>query len=93
MFDVAHIAKLARLGLTEQEKAKFAKELSAILAFIDKLKEVDVGGIEPTARAAGLISITRPDESLKRNQASRQKLLANAPEAKDGYIKVKAVFE
>lgn len=93
MFDVSHIAKLARLGLAEEEKTKFAKELSAILGFIDKLKEVDVEGVEPTAQSTGLHSILRPDENIKRREENRSKLLANAPEVKDGHIKVKTILE
>lgn len=93
MFDVAHIAKLARLGLAEGEEKKFAKDLGAILDFIDKLKEVDVEGVEPTLQATGLNSVMRPDEGIKRQEESRKKLLANAPEAKDTYIKVKAIFD
>lgn len=93
IFDIAHIAKLARLGLVEEEKKKFANDLSAILDFIDKLKEVDVEGVEPTLQATGLNSVMRQDEGIKRREESRKKLLANAPEVKDNYIKVKAVFE
>lgn len=93
MFDVAHIAKLARLGLSPEDEKKFAKDLASILAFIDKLKEVNVDGVAPTAQAAGLHSITRPDENLKRQSISRQKLLGNAPERKGDYVKVKAIFE
>ncbi len=93
MFDVSHIAKLARLGLSGEDEKKFAKDLGAILAFIEKLKEVDVEGVFPTTQVTGLYSIVRADESLKRQPDSRQKLLANAPERKGNYIKVKAVFE
>ena len=93
MFDVSHIAKLARLGLSQGEEKKFAKDLGAILEFIDKLKEVDVEGVEPTAQVTGLANITRPDESLKRPQDSRERLLANAPDRKGNCIKVKGIFE
>ncbi|MBU2036695.1 hypothetical protein KJ866_00580 [Patescibacteria group bacterium] len=50
-------------------------------------------GVEPTAQVTGLQSVMRPDESLKRQPDSRQKLLANTPNRKGDYIKVKAVFE
>ncbi|OGZ40687.1 MAG: hypothetical protein A3B04_00605 [Candidatus Portnoybacteria bacterium RIFCSPLOWO2_02_FULL_39_11] len=93
MFDVVHIAKLARLGLSKEEEKKIAKDIADILEFVKKLEEVDVEGVEPMAQATGLNSVTRADESFKRNEQSRAKLLANAPEAKGGYIKVKAVFE
>lgn len=93
MFDVSHIAKLARLGLAPGEEKKFAKDLTAILDFFGKLKEVDVEGVEPTAQVTGLANVTRPDESLKRPQDSRERLLANAPDKKESYIKVKGIFE
>jgi len=91
--EVKHIAKLARLGLSEKEEQEFAKDLSAILDFIEKLKEVDVEKTEPTAQVIGLHSITRPDEGIKRGEESRQKILANAPDRKGSYIKVKGIFE
>ncbi len=93
MFDVTHIAKLARLGLSQEDEKKFAKDLASILAFIDKLKEVDVAGILPTAQVTGLHSIARVDESLKRQSDSQSRLLANAPEKKGNYIKVKGIFD
>jgi len=93
MFNVNHIAKLARLGLNEDEKAKFAKELAAILAFVAKLKEVDTQGVQPTAQVAGLQNVSRADESKKGEGKCRQHILANAPETKDDFIKVKAVFD
>lgn len=91
--NVEHVAKLARLGLTEQEKDKFAKDLSAILDFIGQLSEVDVDKVEPTAQVTGLNNVWRTDESIKRDKKSRERLLANTPEKKDNYIKVKEVFE
>ena len=60
--EVQHIAKLARLGLTEQEVEKYQKELSAILGYIEKLKEVDVSKVEPTSQAVLLENIMRKDE-------------------------------
>jgi len=93
MFDVNHIAKLARLGLTEKEKKKFEKDLRNILEFVEKLKEVDTKNTEPTAQITGRQNITRPDEVKKTEEQQRKQILKNAPETKDGYIKVKAVFE
>jgi len=90
---VEHIANLSRIGLDNKDKDRFAKDLAAILSFIDKLKEVDIEGVEPMAQATGLRSVTRVDEGFKRNEQSRARLLANAPESKDGDIKVKTVFE
>ncbi|MBU1102096.1 Asp-tRNA(Asn)/Glu-tRNA(Gln) amidotransferase subunit GatC [Patescibacteria group bacterium] len=93
MFDVNHIAKLARLGLSTEEEKKFTKELAAILAFVEKLKEVDTQNVEPTAQATGQQNVMRVDESEKQDEKTRGQILANAPETKKGFIKVKAVFE
>ncbi|TSC53164.1 MAG: aspartyl-tRNA(Asn)/glutamyl-tRNA (Gln) amidotransferase subunit C [Parcubacteria group bacterium LiPW_39] len=94
MFDVNHIAKLARLGLTEEEKDRFAKDMTNILDFVKKLEEVDVVNTEPTAQVTGLENVTRPDQTSHREtEETRRQILANTPETKDNYIKVKAVFE
>lgn len=93
LFDVFHIAKLARLGLSEEEQKKFSQELAAILAFVEKLKEVDTKNVEPTAQATGSKNVTRPDESREPDEMIRRQILANAPEVKNNYIKVKSVFE
>jgi aspartyl-tRNA(Asn)/glutamyl-tRNA(Gln) amidotransferase subunit C len=92
MFDVSHIAKLARLELSGQEKEKFARELAAILAFVEQLKEVDTENVEPTAQVTGLLNVNRSDEAQREDEPCRRQILANAPETKDNYIKVKAVF-
>ena len=91
--DVKHVAKLARLGITEKEVDKFQKNLSAILDFFGKLSEVDVDKVEPTAQATGLVNAWRADEKIKRKEELRERLLANAPDKKGNYIKVKEVFE
>ena len=89
--EVKHIAKLARLGLTDKEIAKFQKELSAILGYVEKLKEVDISRVEPTSQAVLLENVMRIDKSQISNLKS-QKLLELMPETKDGYLKVKSVF-
>lgn len=92
--DVEHIAALARIELTPGEKNKFEKELSAILEFVKKLNEVDTAGVEPMTGGTNLENVTRADEQTEKSLQSEQaKLLAAAPEKKDGWVKVKAVFE
>ena len=90
--EVQHIAKLARLGLTEKEIGKYQKELSSILDYIEKLKEVDVSKITPTSHSIEMENVTRNDESLKLKVQS-SKLLDLAPETKNGYLKVKSIFK
>lgn len=85
--EVKHIAKLARLGLTKKEIEKFQKELSKILDYIEKLKEVDISKVEPLSHPIRIENVMRSDESQKPKLES-QKLLELAPESKEGYLKV-----
>ena len=75
---VRHIAKLARLNLEEKDVEKFAKELSAILSYVEKLQEVDTKKVEPTAQVTGLSSVFREDVILK-NGVEPDALLATSP--------------
>ncbi len=86
---VQHIAKLARLGLTEKEIEKFQKELSSILDYIEKLKEVDISKTEPTSHSLLVENVMRSDEEIKRGL--EKKLMELAPETKEGYLKVKSI--
>jgi len=90
--DVQHIAKLARLSLTEKEIRKFQKELSSILDYIEKLKEVDISKTEPTSHSIEVKNVTRSDEEKEKLKTKKEKLLELAPETKDGYLKVKSIF-
>ena len=90
--DIKHIAKLARLGLTEKERKKFQKELSAVLDFVEKLNEVKTEKVEPTAQVTGLENVSRPDKGRAKSKREGEKLLELVPETKDGYLKVKAVL-
>lgn len=90
--EVEHIAKLARLGLSEQEKKKFTEELSAILSFVDKLNEIKVDKVEPTAQVTGLENITREDKGKKKTKKETDKLLNLVPEVENRHVKVKAIL-
>ena len=89
--DVEHVAELARLKLTEEEKEKFTQELGEILSYIDELAELKDEKIEPISQIGGLENIVRKDEITNKN--NREDLLSNAPTQHDGYIKVKQIFE
>ncbi len=91
--EVEHIAKLARLELTEIEKDKFATQISSILGYFKELKKVDLSKVEPTAQVTGLENVTRPDEVKKCDREIMKKLISVAPERVDNLVKVKAVFE
>ena len=88
--DVEKVAKLARLEITQDEKKKYTQQLGSILEFVEKLNEVDTDGVEPTAQVTGLSNVYRED-AVSRPE-NRDKLLSNAPQTENGYIKVKAVL-
>jgi aspartyl-tRNA(Asn)/glutamyl-tRNA(Gln) amidotransferase subunit C len=88
---VKHVAKLARLGMTEEEVDVFASQLSVILENIAKLQDVDVTGVSPTAHASRLSNIMRPD--ITEPSYPPEVLLANAPEQEDNCLKIRAVLE
>ncbi|MSQ61064.1 MAG: Asp-tRNA(Asn)/Glu-tRNA(Gln) amidotransferase subunit GatC [Dehalococcoidia bacterium] len=88
---VLHIAKLARMGVEEAEIEKFQRQLSQILDHFARLSEVDTENVPPTAYAVPLQNVARDDEP--RQSYDRDKVLANAPMAEDGYFRVRAVLE
>ena len=90
--EVKHIAKLARLGLTSSEIRKFQKELSSILDYIEKLKEVDISGVMPTSHSVEIENVMREDRESSKLKAQSSKLLDLAPETKNGYLKVKSIL-
>ena len=90
--ETEHIAKLARLGLGEDEIKKYRKDLSAILGYIDKLKEVDIEGVSPFTHSIKLDNVMRADIVVPRAEQATQKLIKEMPETKDGYLKVRSIF-
>ncbi|MFA6410732.1 MAG: Asp-tRNA(Asn)/Glu-tRNA(Gln) amidotransferase subunit GatC [Candidatus Buchananbacteria bacterium] len=90
--DVEHIAMLARLGLTEAEKEKFAGQLSSILDYFEQLKEVNTDNVEPTAQVTGLENVLRPDVVENVDAATMKKLIELAPDQQDNLVKAKSVF-
>lgn len=89
--EVKHIAKLARLGLTEKETGKFQKELSSILGYIEKLKKVDISKTKPASHAIEVENVMRGDD--KTTDPIPEKLLNLAPETKGGFLKVKSILK
>ena len=88
---VKQIAHLARLSLTPEEEQKIGPQLGSILGYIEKLKEVDVSGVEPTAHAFPLVNVTRPDEV--RPSLSNEEALMNAPAQANGLFIVPKIVE
>lgn len=89
--EVRHIARLARLGVTDQEVDRFQAQLSTILEHFEGLNAIDTEGVPPTAQSFDLANVERDDET--RPSAARDEALANAPLTEGPYIRVRAVLE
>ena len=89
--DVKYVAHLARLSLSPEEEQKISEQLGNILGYIEKLKEVDVTGVEPTAHAFPLVNVTRPDKV--RPSLSNEDALRNAPAKANGLFMVPKIVE
>jgi aspartyl-tRNA(Asn)/glutamyl-tRNA(Gln) amidotransferase subunit C len=79
---VLHVARLARLQLDESELARMGEELSAVLDHVDRIRELDLDGVAPTAHAVDLAGVMRADEPVA--GLSHEQALAAAPEPVDG---------
>jgi aspartyl-tRNA(Asn)/glutamyl-tRNA(Gln) amidotransferase subunit C len=90
-FDVRYTARLARLHLSEAEIAKFQDQLGQVLEYVEKLKQVNIEGVEPTAHANAVFNVFREDDS----QAwfTPEVALANAPRQANGLFIVPKVIE
>jgi len=89
--EVEHIAELARLSLTDAEKALYRNQLSAILDYAAILQQVDTSAISPTATVLPLRNIMRPDEVEP--SMSSEDVLANASDVEEGCFRVRAILE
>lgn len=89
--DVRHVASLARLKLGEGELDRYAGQLSGILSHIDKISELDLTGVEPTAHILKLANVFREDE--ERPSISQAEALANGPEVDEGAFKVPPIIQ
>jgi len=89
--DVKYVAHLARLSLSPEEEQKIGAQLGNILGYIEKLKEVDVTGVEPTAHAFPLTNVARPDEV--RPSITNEEALRNAPARANGLFIVPKIIE
>ena len=89
-FDIFHVAKLANLPLTDEEKKKFEKQLEETISYIQNLNEVDATGIEPTSQVTGLENVTRDD--IVKPSLSQEDALKNAKSTHNGFFKVKGIL-
>ena len=90
-FDIKYVAHLARISLTPDEEKKLAAQLGNILGYIEKLKELDVANVEPTAHAVPMVNVTRADEI--RPSLPHEDALRNAPKQADGLFIVPKIVE
>jgi aspartyl-tRNA(Asn)/glutamyl-tRNA(Gln) amidotransferase subunit C len=83
---VLHVAKLARLGLSDDEIERMAEELSGILEHVDRISQLDLEGVEPTSHVVKLENVLRPDQP--RPSWPREQMLDPAPDHADGAFRV-----
>lgn len=88
--DVAHVAKLARLTLSDAELDEFTEQLSQILEHAKDMESLDLDGVLPTAHPFALINVVRTDEI--RASLDRDEVLAMAPDAEDGRFAVPRIM-
>jgi aspartyl-tRNA(Asn)/glutamyl-tRNA(Gln) amidotransferase subunit C len=89
--EVLRIARLARLGVTEEDVDRFREQLSNILQNFEILRQVDTEGVPPTAQSIVLQNIMRDDEVTP--SLPPEDILANAPRREEGWFRVRAVLE
>ncbi len=84
--EVLHIARLARLRLSEEEVDRMQSELSGVLAHVDRIGTLDLAGVPPTSHVVELENVLRDDEPAP--SLSREQALANAPDPEDDSFRV-----
>jgi aspartyl-tRNA(Asn)/glutamyl-tRNA(Gln) amidotransferase subunit C len=89
--EVEHLAKLARLGLSEDDEVKFEEQLSEILDHFDVLRQIDTEGVPPTAHTLPLENVYDSDHA--RPSFPPEDILANAPLSEDSLLRVRAILE
>lgn len=89
--DIEHIAKLANLVLTAEEKVTFEKQLGEVLGYISNLNQVDTDKVEPIGHITGLVNVAREDVSAP--SISQDQALTNAQKTHNGFFEVEAIFE
>ena len=89
--DVRHVARLARLALSDDELERMRVEMTAILGYMDKLRSLDTAGVEPTSHAVPLRNVLREDEPVP--SLPRDEMLANAPDRAGDAFRVPRIIE
>jgi aspartyl-tRNA(Asn)/glutamyl-tRNA(Gln) amidotransferase subunit C len=89
--DVAYVANLARIRLSDSERERFQEQLDQIVAYVRKIRELDLEGIEPTAHALAVQNVFREDATAP--GLDRDTALANAPATVQGLFRVPQIVE
>lgn len=89
--EVEHVALLARIALSEEEKDLFSEQLSTILEFFDTIREVDTEGVPPTSHVGGLVNVFRDDHT--RPSLDIDQTLSNAPDAAGRFFRVPRILD
>ncbi|MFC4410045.1 Asp-tRNA(Asn)/Glu-tRNA(Gln) amidotransferase subunit GatC [Chungangia koreensis] len=89
--EVKHVAKLARLAITEEESEKFAGQLGAIIQFAEQLNELDASDVKPTTHALHMVNVLREDEP--KEGLDRELMMKNVKEHEAGQVKVPSILE
>jgi aspartyl-tRNA(Asn)/glutamyl-tRNA(Gln) amidotransferase subunit C len=89
--EVEHVAKLARLELSDTEKEMLTDQLSNILTYVEQLNELDTRGVEPTSHVLDINNVMRDDVSS--GSLTQERALANAPDKAAGYYRVPKIIE
>lgn len=84
--DVKHVAKLARLELSEEETIQYTKQLGDILKYVEQMNEVDTTGIEPMPHAVPVYNVMRED--VVKYENTKEEMMKNAPYEEDGFFRV-----
>ncbi|MDP2157324.1 MAG: Asp-tRNA(Asn)/Glu-tRNA(Gln) amidotransferase subunit GatC [Nitrospirota bacterium] len=88
---IDHLSRLARLALTEEEKARYGDQLDNILCYVGKLNELDTAGVEPTSHVISISNVMRED--TLRPSLDREEALMNAPDKTDAFYRVPKIIE
>lgn len=89
--DIDYVAKLARIALSDEEKAKFSEQLGSVLEYIEKLEELDTEGVEPTAHPHPMENVWQED--VVNSELSVEAALQNAPKQRQNMVVVPKVVE
>ena len=89
--EVEHVARLARLALSGEEKEQMRTQLDRILGYIEKLNQLDTTGVEPTSHVIPMTNVFREDAVVP--SLPREEALGNAPDPREGFFRVPRIIE